>query len=105
MACRTEHGEIWEADVDKRRPVVIVSRDDIRGVRSKTTVAWITSTIRALPTEVPVGRGEGLAHESVVNCDEIATLEKAELVRRLGRLSQSKIDALHAALRFAFQIR
>lgn len=104
MGRRTEHGEIWEADVDERRPVVIVSRDDVRGVRSKTTVAWITSTVRALPTEVAVGSAEGLAHQSVVNCDEIATIQKSELVRRIGRLSRPKVDALHAALRFAFDI-
>lgn len=104
MGRRTEHGEIWEADVDTRRPVVIVSRDDVRGVRSKTTVAWITSTVRDLPTEVPVGPPEGLARVSVVNCDEIATIQKAELVRRIGRLSRPKIEAVHAALRFAFDI-
>ena len=104
MPRRTEHGEIWEADVDKRRPVVVISRDDVQGRRSKAIVAWITTTIRSIPTEVPVDHRDGLAKASVVNCDELATIEKDELVRRVGRLSPSKIEALHEALRFALQL-
>ena len=44
----TEHGEIWEARVDKLRPVAIVSRDDVRGRRLKATVAAVTTAIRDL---------------------------------------------------------
>ena len=104
MPRRTEHGEVWEADVDKRRPVVVISRDDIQGHRSKTTIASITTTIRQVPTEVPLDHRDGLARASVVNCDDLATIEKDELVRRIGRLSASKIEALHEALRFALQL-
>ncbi len=104
MARGTEHGELWEADVDKRRPVVIVSRDDSRGHRSKATVAWVTSTVRSIPTEVPLDHRDGVARASVVNCDELVTIEKGELVRRIGRLSPDKIEALHEALRFALQL-
>lgn len=105
MARATEHGEIWEADVDKRRPVVVVSRDDRQGRRSKTTVAWVTTTVRSLPTEVALDRRDGVARDSVVNCDELATIDKVELVRRVGRLSPAKVEALDGALRFALQLR
>ena len=101
----TEHGEIWEARLDKLRPVVIVSRDDVTGRRAKTTVAAITSTIRDVPTQVPVDQRDGLAQLSCINCDELQTIPKADLRRRIGRLSETKIEALEEALRFALQLR
>ncbi len=87
MPKATAHGEIWWADADKRRPVVIASRDDTKGVRQRTTVATITTTIRRIPSEVEVGEREGLKKLSAVNCDELVTIDKGRLVRRLGRLS------------------
>jgi mRNA interferase MazF len=105
MRRATEHGEIWEARVDKLRPVAIVSRDDVRGRRDKTTVAAITTTIRGLQTEVFVDQRDGLGEASVVNCDELNAIPKEWLVRRVGRLSQTKIEALDDALRFALQLR
>jgi mRNA interferase MazF len=101
----TEHGEIWEARLDKLRPVAIVSRDDVTGRRAKTTVASITSTIRDVPTYVPVDHRDGLAQLSAINCDELQTIPKADLRRRIGRLSETKIAALDDALRFALQLR
>jgi mRNA interferase MazF len=100
----TEHGELWEAHVDKVRPVVIVSRDDLRGRRSRTTVASVTTGLRDIPTHVPVDERDGLAHPSAINCDELKTLPKARLVRRIGRLSEAKIAALDEALRFALHL-
>ena len=101
----TEHGELWEVRLDKVRPVVIVSRDDVRGRRVKTTVATITTAIRDLPTYVVLDHRDGLPDLSAVNCDELQTIPKAQLTRRLGRLSIEKIDALDDALRFALQLR
>ena len=101
----TEHGEIWEARVDKLRPVAIASRDDVRGRRDKTTVASITTTIRGLPTEVVLDHRDGLPRPSVVLCDELTTIPKEWLVRRIGRLSETKIEAFDGALRFALQLR
>jgi mRNA interferase MazF len=105
MSRATEHGEIWEARVDKLRPVAIVSRDDVRGRRAKTTVASITTTIRGLQTEVFVDHRDGLEQPSAVNCDELNAIPKEWLVRRVGRLSATKIDELDDALRFALQLR
>lgn len=101
----TEHGEIWEGVLDKRRPVVVVSRDDTRGRRDSTTVAAITTSIRGLPTEILLDHRDGLAQLCAVNCDELATLRKADLGRRIGRLSETKIEALDDALGFALGLR
>ena len=105
MARPTEHGEVWEAILDKKRPVVIVSRDDVGGRRGRTTIAAITSTIRGLPTEVLLDHSDGLPQLCAVNCDELSTIRKDVLERRIGRLSEMRIDALDDALRFALQLR
>ena len=100
----TEHGEIWWAAADKRRPVLIVSRDDTRGARTLTTVASITRTARGLASEVEIDQREGLLVPCVVNCDDLTTIAKARLIRRVGRLSEVKLMELDDALRFALQL-
>jgi mRNA interferase MazF len=105
MARSTEHGEIWVAALDKHRPVVIVSRDDVHGRRDQATVAPITRTVHDVPSEVPLDHRDGLAEFSVVNCDALQTLYKRQLERRIGRLSEGKLEALDDALRFALQLR
>ncbi len=102
---QTEHGEIWEARLDKLRPVAVVSRDDVTGRRDKATVATITTTLRDAPTFVLVDHRDGLAHLSAINCDELQTIPKRHLVRRIGRLSEARIADLDHALRFALQLR
>lgn len=101
----TEHGELWEAVLDKRRPVIVVSRDDVAGRRGSATVAAITRTIRGLPTEVVLDHRDGLADVSAINCDDLKAIRKSTLERRLGRLSATKIELLDDALRFALQLR
>ncbi len=105
LARPTERGEIWEAQVDKRRPVVIVSRDDVNGRREQTTVATVTTALRDMPTHVLLDHRDGLPEVSTINCDDLSTIPKDRLLRRIGRLSSPKIDALDDALRFALQLR
>lgn len=80
---------------------MIVTRDLAIPVLRTVTVAGITSTIRGLPTEVSVGPDEGLARESVVSCDNLYTLPKAELGRYRGSLGPDRIARLDDALRIA----
>ena len=100
----TEHGEIWWANLRKRRPVVVVSRDDVRGVRTRTTVAFVTRTMRGLPSEVELDHQDGLPQRCVANCDDLVTIAKSDLSRRVGRLSEVKLAELQDALTFALQI-
>ena len=104
MPLGTEHGEIWWAAADKRRPVLIVSRDDTRGARTRTTVASLTRTARGLASEVEIDQREGLPVPCVANCDDLTTIAKARLIRRVGRLSEVKLMELDDALRFALQL-
>ncbi len=64
----------------------------------------ITSNIRGLPTEVPVGRTHGLDRDSAVNCDNLVTLRKSLLVRRKGELDPESLDRLRTALRLALDV-
>lgn len=104
MARPTLHGEIWIADLDKRRPAVVIARSDPRGVRHRTTVAPVTSTIRGIPSEVELGGTDGVRERSAVNCDELVTIPKSILVRPIGVLTGEKLDSLHRALAFALAL-
>ena len=64
-------------------------------------VALVTRTSRGLPTEVSVGRVEGLPRPSVVNTDNILTVPRQRLVRLMGQFSSGKIDDLDRALKIA----
>jgi mRNA interferase MazF len=92
---------VWWANVDKRRPVVLVSRDEAYEVRSLVIAAPTTTTIRGYAVEVKVGRREGLPRECVINCDWLVTLPKEDLLERAGALSAAKLRQLDDALRFA----
>ena len=96
-----KRGEIWWARVDKRRPVVLLSRDEAYAVRAMVITAPISTTIRGFAVEVKVGRREGLPKTSVVNCDWLVTLPKRMLERRIGALSEPKLAQLDDALKFA----
>ena len=93
-------GEIWYADVpgDKRRPVVVLTRDSVLPLLTTILVAPVTTRMRSIPTEVPVS---GLAKACVANLDNITPLPKATLVQRAGRLSRDEMSALCSAARFA----
>jgi mRNA interferase MazF len=80
---------------------VIVTRGDAIHALRSVTVAGITSRTRGLSTEVLVGRAEGLAHESVVNCDNLFTLPKSGLGRYRGSLDAAMTARLDAAVAIA----
>jgi mRNA interferase MazF len=94
-------GEIWWAQVDKRRPVVLVSRDEAYAVRALVIAAGVTTTVRGYAVEVKVGRSEGLPRGGVVNCDWLVTLPKSDLRERAGSLGADKLRQLDVALRFS----
>ena len=101
-------GEIWWAQLPApagRRPVVLLSRDEAYVVRELVTVAPVTTRIRRLPVEVPLGSQEGLARKCVCNLDTITTIPKRILVERVTLLSPVKLRAVSEALRFALGLK
>jgi mRNA interferase MazF len=100
-------GEIWWARLPSpagRRPVVLVSRDSAYAVRSSVTVVEVSRTLRTIPTEVPLGKREGLPQRCAANADNVVTIPKAWLEARVAALSAEKLEALDAALRFALAL-
>lgn len=95
---------IHTARLDKSRPVLILTRELVRPHLSSVTVAPITSTIRGLSTEVPVGRINGLDGDCVVSCDNIVTVPTAALGRLIGYFLPAQESALSAAIRAAFDL-
>jgi mRNA interferase MazF len=87
-----------------RRPAVLVSRNEIYDLRANVTVVPITRTRRDIPTEVPVGRAEGLAGDSVANADDVTTIPRRLLTERAGALEESKLKVLDRALAFALAL-
>src|SRR5919198_539353 len=97
-------GEIWWAELPApagRRPVVLLSRNEAYAVRELVTVAPITTRIRRIPTEVPLGLADGLPKPCVVNLDTITTIPRRTLTQRLKPLAPEKLAAVEQALRFA----
>jgi mRNA interferase MazF len=108
MARRIARGEIWLYGFrppDKRRPVVVLSRDDALAVLRTATVAPITSTIRGLPSEVVLGVEDGMKAACAVNLDHVQTVRKDDLHRHVATLGPDKLSLVCQALAVAFGCR
>ncbi len=94
-------GELWlmEPPNGKRRPVLVVSRNEAIPVLNNIVVAPVTRTIRSIPTCVPVGRDEGIDHDSMATFDSVAAVPKSVLTTRLGALSVAGRQRMCEALR------
>ena len=94
-------GDVWIADLDKRRPVVILTRDPIADRLNAVLVAPVTSTVRGLAVEVPIGPADGIAWPSVLNLDQLERLDVALLERRVGRVRDVTLRAVCRAAALA----
>jgi mRNA interferase MazF len=83
---------------------VIVTRDVAIPFLRNVVVAQVTSTIRGLPTEVPLGKAQGLARDCVANCDNLFTVPKSELRARRGSLGPEQLARLRSALATALEL-
>lgn len=92
------------AQLDEVRPVLVLTREVVRPYLSRVTVAPITTTIRGLSTEVPVGPANGLDQDSVVSCDNIVTVPAEVVGRQIGALLPAQEPALAEAVRLAFDL-
>jgi mRNA interferase MazF len=90
-------GEIWLAELDKRRPVVVLTRDPLGRILHSVIVGPVTSTVRSLNTEVDLTEADGVRQPSVVNLDNLQLVRRASLVRRVGRATPTTLRAICAA--------
>ncbi len=86
---------------DKRRPVLVLTRDSVLEYLGEVTVAPITTTVRDIPSEVALGAPDGLPRDCAVNCDHLQTVSKGKLGALITTLSREKIARVAEAVTFA----
>lgn len=92
------------AKLDKTRPVLVLTRELVRPMMTRVTVAPITSTVRGLSSEVPVGVRNGLDQNCVVSLDNIVTIPVDALGTQVGYLFPDQELELTEAIRLAFDL-
>lgn len=86
---------------DKKRPVVILTRDSALEFLGEVTVAPITSTIRDIPSEALLTKADGMPQECAINLDHVQTVSKGKIGSLITTLSPEKVLELRSALLFA----
>jgi len=96
--------EICLVHLDKTRPAVVLTREAARGAMTKVTVAPVTSTVKGLSSEVPVGPGNGLDHECAIALDNVVTVPTSALGRTIGHLTDAQEAQLARAVVLAYDL-
>ena len=99
--------EIWWAELPEpigRRPVLLLSRDQVYRILKRATVAEVSTTVRNIPVEIELGAQECLARASVANVDNIHAVALSRLSSKIGQLSDERAWDVERALGFAFDI-
>ena len=89
---------------DKKRPVLILTRDSMLQYLGEVTVVPLTSTIRDIPSEVLLTKSDGMPTECAINCDHIQTVSKGTIGSVITILSPEKLHAVRAAVMFALNL-
>lgn len=86
---------------DKKRPVLILTRDSILDVLGEVTIAPITSTIRHIPSEVILTSEDGMPKTCAINLDHVQSVTKAEVGPFIATLNDRRMEQVKTALLFA----
>src|SRR5215467_13871134 len=86
---------------DKKRPVVVLTRNSAVNYLSTVTVAPVTSAIRGVPSEVVLNEEDGMKARCVVNLHNAVTISQDRLGKRVAQLSSLRMNEICAALQFA----
>jgi mRNA interferase MazF len=100
---RVYRGEKY--DPKDYRVFVIVSRQEvIASTFSSVICAPVYSNYNGFVTQLEIGIGEGLKHDSAIMCDNLTSIPKSLLTDYVGMLSSEKLDALKNCLLAALEI-
>ena len=96
-------GEVWwlEHPEAGRRPACILTRQTAIPALRSVLVVPATRTVRGIPTEVPLGRADGMPEDCALSFDNLTTVPKALLTERITRLNPAKLGELCVALNVA----
>jgi len=98
------HGEIrWYRfqRPDKKRPVLILTRQSALGFLGEVTVAPLTSTIRGIPSELSLTEADGVPHDCAINLDHVQTVPMARIGPLIATLPSERMGEVRSALLFA----
>ena len=102
-----KRGEIrWYkfASPEKKRPVLVLTRNSVLEYLGEITVAPITSIIRDIPSEVLLSNADGMPRDCAVNCDHLQTVSKGKIGSLITSLSSAKMIDVGRAIRFSLNI-
>lgn len=89
---------------DKKRPVVILTRNSIIEYLGEVTVAPVTSMIREIPSEVFLSRQDGMNNDCAINFDHMQTVSKSKIGSLITTLSDEKLSEIRNAVIFALDL-
>jgi len=89
---------------DKKRPVLILTRDSMLEYLDEVTVVPITSTVRSIPSEVFLSKADGMPRDCAINCDHLQTVSKRKIGALITSLPPTKMHDVGWAIRFALDI-
>ena len=104
MAGRISRGDVrlyQFAPPDKKRPVVVLTRESAVPYLSTVTVAPITTAIRGVPSEVLLTQDDGMKTHCAVNLHNVVTVTQNRLGKRIAQLGSQRMAEVCAALRFS----
>jgi mRNA interferase MazF len=89
---------------DKKRPVLILTRDSILEYLGEVTIAPVTTTIRDISSEVFLSKSDGMPRDCVINFDHIQTVSKGRIGSLITTLSSEKLKQVREAVLFALHL-
>ena len=104
MADELRRGDIrWYrfSHPDKRRPVLILTRDSALDYLGQATIAPITSTVRGIPSEVPLDESDGMKGRCAINLDHVQTVDRGRIGARITAIDPHRMVEVRRALLFA----
>ena len=89
---------------DKKRPVLIITRNSVLDYLGEVTIVPITTTIRDIPSEVFLSQSDGMPKDCAINCDHIQTVSKGKIGALVTTLNQAKLIQVQKAITFALEL-
>jgi mRNA interferase MazF len=96
-----KRGQVWWAKVDKRRPVLLLSRPEAYAMRRRVLAAEITTVLRRNPATVELSRRDGVPERCIVNGDNLITVNQDQLVEYVTTLDEGRMAEVKSAVLFA----
>jgi mRNA interferase MazF len=86
---------------EKRRPALVLTRDEAIPAMQKVIIAFVTSRVRGIPTEIRLGPEDGMPRECAVSFDNVRAVPKVLLGDPITSLAGKRMHEVCEALAIA----